>query len=71
MHAHNAWLDGWLQVSILGLIIFALLVQSLTETRSLVEGEWLLLVFFAVRAKISYLRPAQNKVLYSVWVTTH
>ncbi len=89
MHAHNAWLDVWLQVGIIGLILFAalalstlirtwfaavdrprrfvnermpykvtslapflivvaLLVQSLTESRILVEGGWLLLVAFSM-----------------------
>lgn len=92
MHAHNAWLDVWLQLGILGLVIFAaliiatlvrswlmatdrvilspgsrgsyswvamlpllvltaLLVQSLAESRILVEGGWVLLVVFAIRAK--------------------
>lgn len=99
MHAHNAWLDVWLQVGIVGLVIFAslvistfwrswftavdrprrfvnetlpftvtslapflmmvaLIVQSLTESRILVEGGWVLLVVFAVKTKIDYLKPA-------------
>ena len=90
MHAHNAWLDVWLQVGIIGLIIFALLmistfwrswfaavdrprrfvnewmpyqttslapflimvaliVQSLTESRILVEGGWVLLSCLAIQ----------------------
>lgn len=108
MHAHNAWLDVWLQLGILGLIVFgalvltalarswlmatgslvepaertlrraqrrnrppslpkrtswigmlpllvlsAQLVQSLAESRILVEGGWILLVLFAVKTKIA------------------
>lgn len=101
MHAHNAWLDVWLQLGILGLVIFfllvastfwrtwftavdrprrfvnehlpytvtslapflilvALIVQSLTESRILVEGGWVLLIAFAARTKIDYLQPAQQ-----------
>ena len=89
MHAHNAWLDVWLQVGIVGLVIFALLVistfwrswftavdrprrfvnetlpyqataltpflimvalivQSLTESRLLVEGGFMLLALIAI-----------------------
>lgn len=91
MHAHNAWLDVWLQLGIVGLVILAifaittfwrtwffavdrprnrfgrtvpflvsalapwlivvaLLVQSITESRILIEGGWLLLVAFSVAA---------------------
>lgn len=92
LHAHNAWLDVWLQLGILGLIVFgalvltavvrswihaterpqsspggrqpftvisvlpllllvALLVQSLAESRLLVEYGLVLLVIVAVKAK--------------------
>ncbi len=91
MHAHNAWLDVWLQLGILGLIVFgalvlatiwrawtwavdrplvhgtpsrygalellpllllvAILVQSLAESRLLVEYGWALLVIVAVKSK--------------------
>lgn len=99
MHAHNAWLDMWLQLGILGLVVFgalvlatlvrswlmatdraanlkegaapgsrghyfwigmlpllvlsAQLVQSLAESRILVEGGWILLVLFAVKTKLA------------------
>lgn len=94
MHAHNAWLDVWLQLGILGLIVFgalvlatlvrswlmatdpiitapgsrghyswvgmlpllvlgAQLVQSIAESRILVEGGWILLVLFAVKTKLA------------------
>jgi exopolysaccharide production protein ExoQ len=93
MHAHNAWLDVWLQLGILGLVVFggliiatfvrswlmatdrvihspgsrgtyswvallplliltALLVQSLAESRILVEGGWALLIVLAVKTKL-------------------
>ena len=103
MHAHNAWLDVWLQLGILGLVVFGLLVvstvvrswlmatdrlardregsprggeaagahtgyswvallplllltaelvQSLAESRLLIEGGWILLVVFAVKTKL-------------------
>ena len=92
MHAHNAWLDVWFQLGIVGLVIFfvlvastfwrawfaavdrprrsatewmhydatslapflivvALLVQSLTESRLLIEGGWVLLVALSLRTK--------------------
>ena len=92
-HAHNAWLDVWLQLGVAGLIIFgalvfatlvrayllsvdrvithpgntgsyswitalpllvftAQLVQSLAESRLLLEGGWMLLVIWAVRTKL-------------------
>lgn len=84
LHAHNAWLDVWLQLGILGLVVFgalvlvalvrswmlavrrdqrnvalllplllmvALLVQSLAESRLLVEYGLFLLVVVAVRTK--------------------
>ncbi|MEB4615437.1 O-antigen ligase family protein, partial [Leucobacter sp. M11] len=99
MHAHNAWLDVWLQLGIVGLVLFAmlagltlwrvwfraidqprrdagaplpfatsslvplllvvaLLVQSLTESRILVEGGWLLLVLLAMKSKTDYQIPS-------------
>ena len=99
MHAHNAWLDVWLQLGWVGVILFALLVlmtlqrvwcravdaprrgrgetlpyatstlfpwlvmsalvvQSLTESRLLVESGWLLLIIFAVKARIDYELPS-------------
>ena len=92
MHAHEAWLDVWLQLGIVGLVVFgafvlstltrswllaidrtivgrdsvgtyswiallpllmlvAQLVQSLAESRLLVEGGWMLLVIWAVKTK--------------------
>ncbi len=92
LHAHNAWLDVWLQLGALGLIVFsayvlstlvrawttaidrrdvavgspgrhspttvlpllllvALLVQSVAESRLLVEYGWLLLTLIAVTTK--------------------
>jgi exopolysaccharide production protein ExoQ len=92
LHAHNAWLDIWLQLGILGLIVFgalvlsstvrawslatdaevtspdlpgryravtllpillmvALLVQSLAESRLLIEYGMLLLAIIAIRTK--------------------
>lgn len=92
LHAHNAWLDVWLQVGIVGLVIFAalvlgaavrswafatdrpqsgpgivgpftattllpllllvaLLVQSIAESRLIVEYGWALLVIIAVKSK--------------------
>jgi exopolysaccharide production protein ExoQ len=100
MSAHNAWLDVWLQLGIVGLLLFAilifvtiwrvwfraidqprrgfgpplpyatsalfpflivvaLLVQSLTESRILVEGGWLLLVLFLVKSKTDYEVPSR------------
>ncbi|HEY0258775.1 MAG TPA: O-antigen ligase family protein [Lacisediminihabitans sp.] len=92
LHAHDAWLDVWLQLGILGLIVFAALVlstvvrswllatdrivtepgstgrfswlallpllmitaqlvQSIAESRMLLEGGWMLLVIWAVKTK--------------------
>ncbi len=92
LHAHNAWLDVFLQLGIVGLVVFgafvlstlwrswlfavdrtitapntvgtyswiavvpllmfvAQLVQSLAESRMLVEGGWMLLVLWAVKTK--------------------
>lgn len=100
MHAHNAWLDVWLQVGVVGLVIFALLVvstflrswftavdrprrfvdetlpyqvttltpflimvalivQSLTESRILVEGGWVLLAVFAMSTRKALSASAQ------------
>jgi exopolysaccharide production protein ExoQ len=94
MHAHDAWLDVWLQLGILGLIVFialvlstlvrswfmatdrtvtapdaaghhswltllplliltAQLVQSVAESRILIEGGWALLVLWAVKTKLT------------------
>lgn len=93
LHAHNAWLDMWLQLGIIGLVVFgalvlstavrawffatdrpqslpgtpgtysalpilpllllvALLVQSVAESRLLVEYGWLLLIVIAVKTKM-------------------
>ncbi len=92
LHAHDAWLDVWLQLGIVGLVVFtalalstlvrswlfavdrvvvdpstpgnyswltvlpllmfvAQLVQSVAESRMLVEGGWMLLVIWAVKTK--------------------
>lgn len=92
LHAHNAWLDVWLQLGAIGVVIFAalivstvirtwsfavdrhgvtphsagrhrivsllplailvvLLVQSITESRLLVEYGWALLVIIAVKTR--------------------
>ena len=94
LHAHNAWLDVWLQLGVVGLVVFgalvlstltrswllaidrtivgrdsmgtyswiallpllaftAQLVQSLAESRMLIEGGWMLLVIWAVKTKWS------------------
>ena len=90
-HAHNAWLDIWLQVGIVGVVLFAALilallarawlmvqdadkgrgawvaalpllvitaqlVQSIAESRILVEGGWMLLVIMACTTKWSMQR---------------
>ena len=98
MSAHNAWLDVWLQLGIVGLLAFAplivltmwrvwfravdpprrgygaplayatsalwpflvvvaLLVQSLTESRLIIEGNWLLLVLLAVKSRFDFQLP--------------
>lgn len=98
MSAHNAWLDVWFQVGIVGLLAFAplvvltiwrvwfravdsprrghgpalpyatsalwpflvmiaLLVQSLTESRLLVEGNWMLLILIAVKSRFDFVLP--------------
>ncbi len=99
--AHNAWLDVWFQLGIVGLLVFApivvltlwrtwfravdqprrgpgparpyatsalwpwlvmvaLVVQSLTESRLLIEGGWLLLVILAVKTRFDYEVPSQD-----------
>lgn len=98
MSAHNAWLDVWLQLGIVGLLAFvplvaltvwrtwfravdqrrrgfgtplpyatsalwpflvivALLVQSLTESRLLIEGNWVLLIVLAVKTRFDFELP--------------
>jgi len=93
LQAHNAYLDAWMQVGLVGAITFgtlvvstlirtwwlaidrpqtdavgsraipvtsvlaflimvALAVQSLTESRLLIEGNWLLLCYFAIYSKL-------------------
>lgn len=92
LHAHDAWLDVWLQLGVIGLVVFgafvlstlvrswlfavdeiidtpsgvgsyswltalpllmfvAQLVQSIAESRILIEGGWMLLVIWAVKTK--------------------
>ena len=99
MSAHNAWLDVWLQLGIVGLLAFAplvvltmwrvwfravdpprrgygpalpyatsslwpflvmiaLLVQSLTESRLLIEGNWVLLILIAVKSRFDFQLPS-------------
>lgn len=99
--AHNAWLDVWLQLGIVGVLVFAplvaltvwrvwfravdqprrgpgpalsyatsalwpwlvmvaLLVQSITESRLLIEGGWLLLVILAVKTRFDYEVPSRE-----------
>ncbi|MBL3699709.1 O-antigen ligase family protein [Leucobacter luti] len=99
MSAHNAWLDVWFQLGIVGLLVFipfvfltawrvwfravdaprrgfgpplpyatsalwpflvivALLVQSLTESRLLIEGNWVLLVVIAVKSRYDFQLPS-------------
>jgi len=101
MSAHSAWLDVWLQLGVIGVLVFApivfltlqrtwfravdqprrgpgpalpfatsalwpllvltaLFVQSLTESRLLIESGWLLLVILAVKTRFDYELPAQN-----------
>lgn len=90
LHSHNAWLDVWLQLGVIGLVVFAALVlstlarswllsvdgfgvrpgkpeiiamlpilvlvaqlvQSVAESRVLIEGGWMLLVIWAVKSKL-------------------
>ncbi|KIP51865.1 O-antigen ligase family protein [Leucobacter komagatae] len=99
MSAHNAWLDVWLQLGIVGLFLFfllvaltlwrvwfravdqprrgfgaplpyatsalwpfllmvALVVQSLTESRILIESGWLLLVLLAAKSRFDFELPS-------------
>lgn len=101
MSAHNAWLDVWLQLGFVGVLLFAplvvltlwrvwfravdqprrgpgpalpyatsalwpwlvmvaLLVQSITESRLLIEGGWLLLIIFAVKSRFDFELPSQE-----------
>ncbi|MHA3682847.1 O-antigen ligase family protein [Leucobacter sp. HY1910] len=101
MSAHNAWLDVWLQLGIIGVLVFlplvvltvwrvwfravdpprvgfgpalpyatsalwpflvmiALVVQSLTESRLLIEGNWVLLVLLAVKSRYDFQLPSQD-----------
>jgi exopolysaccharide production protein ExoQ len=94
LQAHEAWLDIWFQLGIIGIVVFAtlilttfgrswlmaidhpgiqpgttvrysaltllpvlvltaLLVQSLAESRLLIESNWMLLAAFAVKTKLS------------------
>lgn len=99
MSAHNAWLDVWLQLGIVGVLVFAplviltlqrtwfravdqprrgpgpalpyatsalwpllvltaLIVQSLTESRILMESGWLMLVILAAKTRFDFELPA-------------
>ena len=101
MSAHNAWLDVWLQLGIVGVLAFAplvvltvwrvwfravdpprrgfgpplpyatsalwpflvmvaLVVQSFTESRLLIEGNWVLLVLLAVKSRFDFELPSQD-----------
>ena len=101
MSAHNAWLDVWLQLGIVGVLMFApivfltlqrtwfravdqprrgpgpalpfatsalwpllvltaLIVQSITESRILIESGWLLLIILAVKTRFDFELPAQD-----------
>ena len=101
MSAHNAWLDVWFQLGIIGVLVFlplvvltvwrvwfravdaprvgfgpalpyatsalwpflvmiALIVQSLTESRLLIEGNWVLLVLLAVKSRFDFQLPSQD-----------
>ncbi|MBF0673482.1 MAG: O-antigen ligase family protein [Salinibacterium sp.] len=95
LHAHNAWLDVWLQLGIIGLVVFgtlvlsvatrtwfialdgasathrgdralsllpilllaALLVQSLVESRLLLEYGWFLLAYLAFATRRVHVSP--------------
>lgn len=102
MHAHNAWLDVFLQLGIIGLLVFgalvfttvlrtwffavdrprrfaqdrmpynvsslapfliltALIVQSLTESRILVEGGWLLLIISGQGMRMHFATDEMSK----------
>lgn len=99
--AHNAWLDVWFQLGIIGVLVFAplviltlwrvwfravdqprqgpgpalpyatsalwpwlvmvaLLVQSITESRILIEWGWILLVVLAAKTRFDFEIPAQS-----------
>lgn len=99
--AHNAWLDVWFQLGIIGVLVFAplviltlwrtwfravdqprrgpgpalpyatsalwpwlvmvaLVVQSITESRILIESGWLLLVLLAVKTRFDFALPARD-----------
>jgi len=99
--AHNAWLDVWFQLGIIGVLVFAplviltlcrvwfravdrpvrgpgpampfatsalwpwlvmvaLVVQSLTESRILVESGWLLLIILAVKTRVDFELPFRD-----------
>lgn len=101
MSAHNAWLDVWLQLGIVGLVIFialvaltlwrvwfravdqprrgfgpplpyatsalwpfllmvALVVQSLAESRILIESGWLLLIILAAKSRFDFELPSSD-----------
>lgn len=101
MSAHNAWLDVWLQLGIIGVLLFApivllslqrvwfravdqprrgpgpaqpfatsalwpllvltaLIVQSITESRLLLESGWLMLIILAVKTRFDFEIPAQD-----------
>lgn len=101
MSAHNAWLDVWLQLGVIGVLVFApivmltlqrvwfravdqpkrgpgpaqpfatsalwpllvltaLLVQSITESRLLIESGWLVLIILAVKTRFDFEIPAQD-----------
>ncbi|QIM19273.1 O-antigen ligase family protein [Leucobacter coleopterorum] len=101
MSAHNTWLDVWLQIGIVGVLVFAplvvltiwrvwfravdpprrgygpalpyatsslwpflimiaLVVQSLTESRLLIEGNWVLLVLLAVKSRFDFVLPSSD-----------
>lgn len=100
MSAHNAWLDVWLQIGIIGVLVFApivfltwqrtwfravdaprngpgpalpyatsalwpflvlvaLFVQSLSESRLLIESGWMLLIILAVKTRYDFELPAR------------
>ena len=101
MSAHNAWIDVWLQLGVVGVLVFApivaltllrvwfravdqprrgpgpalpyatsalwpwlvmvaLLVQSITESRLLIESGWLLLIIFAVKSRFDFEVPSRE-----------
>lgn len=101
MSAHNAWLDVWVQLGLVGVLLFlplvlltvqrtwfravdaprrgfgpplpyatsalwpwlvmiALVVQSLTESRLLIEGNWVLLILLAVKSRFDFALPSKD-----------